>query len=122
MDNHRIWTIRMARVGGIPDHQIAFFLGLSLEDLRLDFAEGMQRAAILFKLHMLENLARQALSRRHPASTRFWVKQAGWLKSESKNSHKSRKVNNKQVFRTGPVPPGAVIVCGPNGETKRSGE
>src|ERR1022692_3389870 len=96
----RAWAIRMARVG-MPDYQIAFALGISMEDLRLNFSAPMQRSAIYLNLLVLENLARQALSFQCSAATRFWVKHRIWLKSESKNARNSNQNNKKQTWGTG---------------------
>jgi hypothetical protein len=108
LHSHRLaWATRMARVG-LPKHQIAFKLGVSLEDLRRDFAADMRHATNTLNLHIIENLARLALSPNHSAATIFWVKYCCWPKSESKNAHNSNQYNNQEIPE--------FMVTGPNGD------
>jgi hypothetical protein len=109
------WAIRMARVG-MPDYQIAFDLGISMEEFRLNFAAAIQRSQFYVNSLILDNLIRQSLSFQCSASTRFWVKHQIWLKSELKNSRKSNEDKKKQTWGT--HEPEDIIFRGPNGETE----
>jgi hypothetical protein len=68
----RALAIRMARVR-IPENEIAFLLGMTIEDLQRLFGADMQRAALLVDLAVLENLARMALSDDCPEAATFWA-------------------------------------------------
>lgn len=114
-DLRRAWAVRMSRLG-MPEYQIAFKIGMCLEELRLKFAEAMQHAVINANIRILQTLEKLAASGRHPYATIFWVKNRCWPKSDVKNSQKSNKTNNKPTYRTEPPPPGSIIVVGMNGE------
>ena len=117
-----IWVVRMV-LFGLPHHQIAFKLGLSMEDLRLNFAQELKQANLHTHLHILATLERLAASGRYPSATVSWVKYYCWQpnsKDKSKTEHKSSNNNNQQQDEEpwGTHEPGDIVVYGPNGETK----
>lgn len=123
MNKLRPWVARMV-LFGLPSHQIALKLGLSLEDLRLRFAQELYQSNILTHLRILAILERLAASGRYPSATASWVRYYCWQprsKDKSKKQPKSSNNNNQQEEDEEPWGTHEmedVIVRGPNGETK----
>ena len=108
---------------GLPHHQIAFKLGLSLEDLRLTFAQELYQSNIRTHLLILAALERLAASGRYASATASWVKHYCWQplsNDKSQKQHKSSKNNNLQEDEEpwGTHEMEDIIVRGPNGETE----
>jgi hypothetical protein len=117
LHRYRAWVGSAVRTGR-PRFEIAFQVGLSLEELHLNFAADMQHASLDFKARVYQTLANQAVSGKYPSATIFWMKQFYLPKSVSKNSPKSNRSSGKETYATQPPPPGSIIVHGPNGERK----
>ena len=118
MGNLRLWVIRMARLG-MPKHQIAVKLGLSLEDLRLTFAQDINQVTFFTHLRILETLERLASSGHHPGATIFWVKHVcPGFRSQSESKKSPESTDDTEQYHTGPIDPNSFIVTGPNGERK----
>jgi hypothetical protein len=112
----RAWAILMAPLG-VAEYKIAFKLGFSIDELRLNFAADMQHASLKQEIRIRRTLETLAASGRHPSATIYWMKRFYTPKSESKNTHKSNQNNDKETYAT-EMPPGCIIVRGPNGETE----
>ena len=63
----------------MPEHQIAFLLGLDLSELRARYALRMRRAAIDANLEIWETLWTMARSGQNTAATFFWLQTRAWL-------------------------------------------
>jgi len=70
---NRARVIRMARVG-MPEHAIAFSIGVSTNTLRAFYLDAIRQAENDLNLAVLETLANLAKSGHNPAATIFWAK------------------------------------------------
>ena len=61
----RDWAVLLAGLH-VPDYKIAFQLGVSMEDLRQDFAADMQHASLKREVRIRRTLETLASSGRHP--------------------------------------------------------
>ena len=107
-------AIRMARVG-MPEHQIAFMLGLDLSELRARYASRMRRAAIDANLEIWETLWSMARSGQNTAATFFWLQTRAGASPSPDNNKESAKSSKKETYCTVPPPPGTIKVIGPDG-------
>ena len=107
-------AIRMARVG-MPEHQIAFLLGLDLSELRARCASQMRRAAIDANLEIWETLWTMARSGQNTAATLFWLQTRAGASPSRDNNKESVQSSKKETYCTVPPPPGTIKVIGPDG-------
>jgi hypothetical protein len=99
---NRARVSRMARVG-MPEHQIAFSIAVSLKTLRTGYPKELIESAIELNLEVLETFAHMAKSGKSIAATVAWVKTHGGLKSPT------NKPDPKEQC-------GSIRFEGPNGE------
>src|SRR5580693_2839656 len=63
----------MAAVG-LPNHQIAFIIGIGLKTLQRFYTADIELAVAKANLEVLEALFQLAKSRKNPSVTMFWAK------------------------------------------------
>jgi hypothetical protein len=105
--HQRTVVIRMARAG-MPEHQIAFMLGIAVNELLASYSHLIHRAAIHANLRIWETLWRMASSGKNPAATIFWLK----TRSELADFKKSPNPRQSDNHHSTPPP---FHVVGPDG-------
>jgi hypothetical protein len=101
-------VLRMAKAG-MPEHQMAFSLSVSIATLRLFYRDLIQDAEIEVNLEILETLQRLARSEKSITATIFWARtRCGFVATT--------KTANPIVQDPYSSDPGHVFVIGPNGE------
>ena len=105
----------MLRIG-MPHHQIAFRLGMSMDDLRLNFGPDLRNSNLMANLDITATLEWLARSGRCAAATIFWFKH--FCAGPKSESQKPKKADETEQYHTGPIDPNSFVVTGPNGERK----
>jgi hypothetical protein len=104
----RARVVRMARVG-MPEHQIAFSIAVSLKTLQLFYTRELIEPAIELNLEVLETFALLAKSGKSAAATIAWANARCGFRSESKTNPGKQTEPPKRKYDS-------MMFRGPNGQ------